>query len=108
MFYVGQKVVCINTPVPRLGMAGYGNEIYPQKGEVYTVRAVPIIPNFAGGAATPSIRVYEIINPMRRYKNRGAFEPAFPSKCFRPLDERKTDIAIFKRLLVPTGKELVE
>ena len=92
-FHIGQKVVCIredwiNTDlIPHLA----------KKGGVYTVR------HKYPAYGTTYLLLAEIVNPIPSFL---AQEPAFIAIHFRPVTERKTDIEIFKRLLVPGTKIL--
>jgi len=36
--YPGQFVVCVSVQPCIVGVTGYGDEIYPEKGRVYTIR----------------------------------------------------------------------
>lgn len=87
-FHVGQKVVCISDfpEIPQI--------IRPEKGRIYTVRALLDI------GTEPSLRVFEIKNAPMNYSNiNGSIEPAFVMHAFRPLVARKTDISIFTKML---------
>jgi hypothetical protein len=93
-FHVGQRVACVddegfNRP------AFYGCEIFPVKANIYTIRQISLSPE--GEAA---FRLFEIVNEPREYLI-GCVEPCFLARRFRPLQERKTDISIFEKLLVP-------
>jgi hypothetical protein len=90
MFYVGQKVVCVDD--------GCVNEWLTKAG-IYVVRWVGVYdfdewPMYRGA---PSIRVAQIIRPCG--------DAPFLSERFRPVVN--TDISIFKRMLVnpPSVKE---
>lgn len=85
-FRVGQPVVCIK------GVSGYGTEIVPPVGGVYTIREFG---SFGG------IRLVEIINTPMRYIE-GMVECTFDVESFRPVVERKTDISIFRAMLNTT------
>ena len=79
MFYVGQKVVCIDDsdstgPVP------------VQRGKIYTI-ANPFIGNRLG---KPCVTLIEFPFHKGMWKDR-----------FRPVVERKTDISIFIEMLNP-------
>jgi hypothetical protein len=94
-FHIGQKVVFIGGK--RNG--GYRDEIWPEVGCVYTVRAKRYYPDYV------AILLVEIVNAPRQYAE-GFQEADVDAGCFRPVIERKTDIEVFRRLLVPS-KELV-
>lgn len=89
-FWVGQKVVCWNADWPKASY--YGEEILPQKDEVYTIRELVEI------AGCKLLRVNEIHNPVMDY-NFGEYECAFRVSRFRPAVDRKTDISIFTKML---------
>lgn len=99
-FRVGQKVYCVRGE--RIG--GYGSEIFPVEGVVYTIR------EFAeGGYLTLNeqhIRLEEITNPTLTYLD-GYHEAAFCVSRFRPLVNRRTDISALEALLNP-NRELAQ
>lgn len=96
-FRVGQKVVCVSE-WKRIG--GFGGEIGPIHGEVYTIREVGFLhPDFP---RMVTVRLDEIANEVWL-----GFETCFAATRFRPVVQRKTDISIFKALLTPS-KEKVE
>ncbi len=80
-FQVGQKVICIQTPDKKLG---YGDEILPLAGNIYTIRDIYIL------RGRPAYFLVEIVNLVR-------CEDAWPGRYFRPI--RKTDISIFEKML---------
>lgn len=97
-FYVGQKVVCVDDsqhienkpPVTR----------YIRCGNIYVVRAVgecPYKPWRYRGPAVWLVGVHRDDDPMW---------PDFPFDVdrFRPVDERKTDISIFTKILQDARK----
>ncbi|WP_291869712.1 hypothetical protein [Bradyrhizobium sp.] len=87
-FRVGQKVVCIVDgwpPIPSV--------VWPSKGGIYTVREM------LGVGEEPSLRLYEIQNPIVEYSNVSPREVAFVIWAFRPLVDSKTDISIFTAML---------
>lgn len=97
-FRVGQKVVCVDD--------AESGEQYPgvivfsgldglRNGVVYTIRSVFIDPFFN----EPVVRLEEIYRrPLASYKGK-QYEGGFAPRRFRPVAERKTDIAIFKAML---------
>lgn len=95
MFQIGQKVVC----VAETSCGGYGDEILPVVGAVYTVRGIDL--NRSGCKCPTGLWLCEIRNKERYYTD-GLDECSFASDRFRPLIERKTDISIFKKMLTPT------
>ena len=94
MFYVGQKVVCIDNK-PQQGDGWWSEEVpVPQEGEIYTIS----IPNYLDNTQSEVCHILELLNPYGYLVIR-----------FRPLVEKKTDISIFKALLTPINtKELEE
>lgn len=100
-WFVGMKVVFIIPPDEGRvnGREGYGNETDPVYGHIYTIREL----GFEFDVAT--LRLVEIVNPPNLYRNSsGAVERQeiwYACSNFRPLEERKTDISIFTRLLQP-------
>lgn len=100
MFQIGQKVVCIADKT----RGGYGDEIEPIVGAVYTVRGIDL--NRQGCKCPTGLWLCEIHNEPRVYAG-GFDEASFAEDRFRPLVERKTDIGIFKKMLTPKRKERV-
>lgn len=91
-FQVGQKVVCIKRGA---WQGGFGDEINPEYGKVYTVRDVVHWPRHT------AVRLFEIKNDPRDYSE--AFnECDFHVRHFRPVVSRKTSIEIFTRMLNPS------
>lgn len=76
MFKVGQKVVCLGTAPRRPECPG---EIFPRKGEIYTVRETCY-----SQCGVPCIRLVEIVNPILEYI-KGPSEMAFDVIDFRPI-----------------------
>lgn len=89
-FRAGQKVVCVADR--RDG--GFGDEIYPTKGMVYTIRS--FAPIYDG--SRPRVWLCEITNAPRPYYE-GWHEKGFGVERFRPIVERKTDISAFHEIL---------
>lgn len=87
---IGMKVVLIDDNWPDY----VNDEIMPVLGTVYTIREI------IDHRANP-IRLVEIQNPIRTYRD-GTGEVGFRASRFRPVVERKTDIAIFKVMLTKT------
>jgi hypothetical protein len=94
MFRVGQRVVCISQPV-----GGYGDEIDPVVGDIYTVRGIEI--DRPSGDINPiGLLLGEIINAPRYYRDHDEpTECTFGAHRFRPLIERKTDISFAHEIL---------
>ena len=91
MFHVGQKVICVNQRWATI------DKRRPEKGCIYTIREI-----YTNGKDV-GFRFFEITNPPRQHAD-GFAESAWHSRFFRPVIERKTDISIFQRMLVPAGK----
>jgi hypothetical protein len=93
MFFVGQRVVCINDRdwPPRSWLPR--NVILPAKGAIYTVRE--IVPTRLEGWDENGLRLREIVNPKRARRP----ELAFRMSRFRPL--RATNIDVFLEMLEP-------
>lgn len=94
MFYVGQKVVCVNA-------RSRPNRVWltdtpPKEGEVYTIDGLSL-DRFDG---TQILFLAEIKN----YE--GSDDWGFASFRFRPVVDRKTDISIFKAMLNPADKRV--
>lgn len=89
MFRVGQKVVCVDASQPRIT----GNKHDLKKGAIYTVAAAGLI-HPSDVKELPCILVEELPDHTD-----GLWQHRF-----RPIVEHKTDISIFKRLLVPSSK----
>ncbi len=87
-FRVGQKVVCVEGPTRPL------TSIQQQIGEVYTVRATRL----SAASNIPSVLLDEIVNEFNPVSGT---EWGFYAFRFRPVVEnkRKTDIAVFQRIL---------
>ncbi|MGA0595647.1 hypothetical protein [Enterovirga sp. CN4-39] len=92
MFYVGQKVVCVDGDFPRWEAvrANYEPVEIPRAGVTYTVREL-----FDHDGAV-YLRLDEIRNPLLRLRT-GLLEPAFGQRRFRPVVQ--TDISIFQAML---------
>lgn len=99
-FRVGQRVVCVDDTIAR----GYGDENYPKRGDIYTIRA--IMP-FLSECGEAMFLLHEVTNSVRDYRTDDyslvRTEKPFGARRFRPLIERKTDISIFTAMLTPQG-----
>jgi hypothetical protein len=104
-FRAGQKIVCINDTgnfAPWAIVAGASlNGL--KKGTIYTVRAIG---DYAG---QPNVWLCEITRPIEGNIGRRYGESGYAPQRFRLAAERKTDIAIFKKMLAPKRQsELAE
>ena len=105
--YVGQRVRCIReTDDDREWQARYGKRsgvVFPCVGNVYVVRWLGDYA-FSHGVDA-ALRLVEITNPVLSWSDNEVNEVAFRISRFRPLDERKTDIAIFTEILHKVGSK---
>ena len=83
MFYVGQKVVCVDDSKDPYRDYHYYPEIRPVKGETYTVREV----------CKNGIRLVEIVNKEYQYGN-GFGEVIFRFHRFAPLETYRESYSI--------------
>jgi hypothetical protein len=97
-FHIGQKVICVRSLILLEGQ-GYGDEICPIAGTFYHIREIGIGLHHCYPDKI-SVRLHEIINKTRPYQENGSWEPAFCATRFHPIVERKTDIAVFKAMLL--------
>lgn len=105
MFHLGQKVVCIETFDPS---KCYSNETLPIKGKVYTIRGIVPASEFLFHTSA-GVHLEEIVNPFNLHFTSSGLrnvEQCWDINAFRPLIERRTDIGIFKKMLIPGGKKL--
>jgi hypothetical protein len=103
MFHVGQLVVCVddNWPSPR---GGYGDELLPIRGKIYTVREV----FQRRGDDEPSMLLEEVVNDVRPYLMRDGssvelLEPSFVLRRFHPVDNAALDV--FRQTTVKIGED---
>ena len=99
-FRVGQKVVCVDDDWSRHPEWGRLQQ-RPVLNGIYTVRSVS--PHWHEGGGTGLLLV-EVRNPEIDWSDGDTCECRFPSRRFRPIVERKTDISELKALLVPGAK----
>lgn len=93
IFRIGQKVVCVNDKNSNL----YGKQELVA-GAIYTVRWVGEYYHPRHGIK-PSVRVAGIVRDATDQGFPEHSDVPFGAHRFRPLDERKTDISIFQRML---------
>lgn len=95
MWYLGQKVVCINKSY--YGKGGNGN-LPLEKDRVYTIRSIFTAQHF-GAKGKVLFQLYEIVNRQQYNHLNGTFEPGYHEINFRPLVTKITDISIFTEML---------
>jgi hypothetical protein len=101
MFHVGQKVICIRSFSAR---EGFGIEIVPLVGVVYTVRFIENHRDDPRLACGQMLLLVEIVNQPFEYLA-GFVECIFSGDCFRPFVT--TDISVFEPMLEPVPTNLV-
>lgn len=103
-FHVGQKVVCIAKGRWEKTRTDFPGIIVPERGKIYTIREV-YRDVFSG---VTGIRLKEIVNAdFLIWKGATYYiEMGWHSHEFRPLEEKKTDISIFQKIL--TGYKINE
>lgn len=106
-WHVGMKVVCIASPIIiATGMKNFGAR-YPVSGGVYTLREIRDDAPWGGKAIV--VLLSEINNEhmigSRRMGTYAHVEPGFNVRGFRPLEARKTDISIFRQMLLSQPKK---
>lgn len=89
MFYVGQKVVCVQA-----GPDWYGRPVWVVKGTIYTIADVFESLN------CPCLRLVEGPPELNQI--------GWVGEWFRPVQEKKTDISIFTDLLIPADHKQLE
>ena len=94
-WYVGQKVVCVIGG--RIAGSGFGPEIMPVAGCVYTVRGIE-----TGDGASVGLLLEEIRNAPMEYLE-GLYECSFSADRFRPLDTLDSTLERLEK----EGNELV-
>jgi hypothetical protein len=101
-FRVGQKVICVNNEWDNVWDRIRAFFFRPPPGnlvvgEIYTI--CNIIWDEWNEDEQYTIEVLECPHPANDY-----WEAGFDPKCFRPLVERKTDISIFRDMLIDNEK----
>ena len=89
MFYVGQKVVCVQA-----GPDFFGRPIWVVKGDIYTIADVF---DSQGVSAVRLVEAPKVFNEL-----------GWIASWFRPVQEKKTDISIFTDLLIPVDHKQLE
>jgi len=96
---VGEKVVCINDTWDAWVFDTYDQ--LPEKGEIYTIRAVRAgRPNLDGGAAVLTLLLEELVNDID-YSHVGGDELGFRAHRFAPLQSQRAKKAQEERVGVP-------
>lgn len=98
-FRVGQKVVCVK----EFPHGVWADCKPPRENRVYTIRAIRNC-TIAWGV---EFLLFEIVN-AKRMTVAGYGEPSYHQERFRPVVEGGTDIAIFKKALIPSGRKIRE
>ena len=104
-FVVGQKVVCIASDGGMEGFEVLSTYDQPIVGKIYTIRDVKIgaIQNRVG------LKFVEI-NDQRVFVRNGIVSGSvsilWEPTNFRPLNQRPTDISIFKAMLTPKNEQV--
>jgi hypothetical protein len=110
MFYVGQKVVCINDDYEHPNWKYIPNR--PKKGDIYTIRGIVDFCYKSSRESPPLTRealyLYEVVNQSLPFGGGPDREYAFESGRFKPLLEKKTDISIFTAMLSTQSVKLDE
>lgn len=88
---VGVRCVCVDIS----GCGGYGHEIKPEVGVIYTIREIL----WSETHRHHQFLLNEIIQPKIHYQD-GWLEPAFGAHRFRPLITQEDDVAMFREWLV--------
>ena len=94
MLRVGQRVTCVDDNRRFIGVDILPNFVV--KNKIYTIRALkthPCIPGYG-------VLLLEVLNPTAHPNADISDEWAFDAGRFRPVEARKTDISIFKQLLL--------
>ena len=102
MFYVGQKVVCVNDAPDIMSVlcGDTPNLAGLKSGAIYTVRAV----RRHDHTGNFGLLLFEINRPILGGDD-GREQPFYVGR-FRPAVERKTDISIFTRMLTPSQEKV--
>jgi hypothetical protein len=93
-FRVGMKVVRVRMKQrPWPSYTGEGKYTRPEVGEVCTIKTIN---------KWSAITLLTFVEHDNSHLTTNGYEPGFDAKCFRRVVERKTDISVFKKLLVPS------
>lgn len=91
LFRVGQKVICIRSGIPDHDC------VPPVVGATYIVRGI-YGPRLPGEYGPTGIWLVELVNPPVLIGSI-LLEPSFWEECFRPINERETDIGFAYEIL---------
>lgn len=104
-FHVGQRVVCVDDDFgPHSSHPKLSGVHWPQRGAVYTIRAMDFIAASYGEGTV--LWFHEITNPVVKFRDLPPMEVAFVAKFFRPV--KTTSIEIFRQMLVTPPREVVD
>jgi len=99
----GDRVVCINDKWEAWVYDTYDQ--LPQKGEIYTIRAVRAgRPNLSGGAAVLTLLLEELQNDVD-FTHIGGDELGFRASRFAPLESQRGRKAMEERVVTPKKEE---
>ena len=96
-FKVGEKVVCVSNDFIR----SYSDEIFPIKGEIYTIREI-----LSRRDGNTGLKFEEIVNPKKHYIG-GFVECNFNSLKFRKLDHQFGEDVIAEIIKQVKEEELI-
>lgn len=97
-FVVGQKVVMVAAfPQSEIERARIDGVELPSVGNIYTIRGME-----------PGVwdrnKIFLWLEEVRNKPHHNGLEPNWLSTLFQPVQERETDISIFKAMLTPAGR----
>jgi hypothetical protein len=105
-FRIGQKVICVSYEWDNIWWRIRAFFLPPPCGDL-TVGEIYTVANIIWDNEHPdvpwTIEVIEAPHPANRW-----WEAGWDPKCFRPLVERKTDISVFKRMLIGNRHDHLE
>lgn len=106
-WHAGMKVVCIDSEPHFIGRQRqpWFGETFPVLGRVYTIREIGQLYEQYGYGGLIVVRLVEIVNATITY-GVGTFEGGYSARRFRPVQHRKTDIALFTAMLTKTGEKV--
>lgn len=107
-FHVGQKVVCVDAEWFGGGQSARGIPCPLVVGKIYEIEAIaPLTGIFKGRDVKGHLGL--VLKGVRKPRVLGVrTSDTFAAWRFRPVREKKTDISIFRRLLVTPPKQGVD